>query len=128
MGAIPVAVSGNSPQPVPRYTIGGDPTKVDSGSPTYPLDVFAALSADRKFLTVAVVNATEQEQPLDLDASGVKLGGPATLWQITGANLEAANRAGQAPQVELKESQIAAGRSLAVAPISINVYRFPVTD
>jgi len=30
--------------------------------------------------------------------------------------------------VELKESRVAAGGSLAVAPISINVYRFPVTD
>jgi alpha-L-arabinofuranosidase len=127
-GSIPVAVSGNSPQPVPRYSIGGDPKKVDSGSPTYPLDVFAALSADRKFLAVAVVNATEQAQPLELNLSGRKVAGPATLWQVTGANLDAANRVGQPAQVELKESQVAAAGPLTVAPISINVYRFPVAE
>ena len=127
-GSIPVAVSGNSPQPVPRYSIGGDPKKVDSGSPTYPLDVFAALSADRKFLAVAVVNATEQAQPLELNLSGRKVAGPATLWQVTGANLDAANRVGQPAQVELKESQVAGAGPLTVAPISINVYRLPVSE
>jgi alpha-N-arabinofuranosidase len=101
---------------------------VNSGSPTYPLDVFAALSSDRRYLTVAVVNATETAQPLELNLSGRTLAGPATLWQITAANLEAANHVGQPPQVELKESPVAAARSLTVAPISINVYRFPVTD
>jgi alpha-N-arabinofuranosidase len=128
VGSIPVAVSGNSPQPVPQYPVGGDQPKVNSGSPTYPLDVFAALTADRKFLTAAVVNATEKAQPLELNLSGMKLAGPATLWQITAANLDAANRVGQPAQVELKESQVAAASSLTVAPISINVYRFPATE
>ena len=35
---------------------------VNAGSPTYPLDVAAALSADGKTLTVAVVNPTEAPQ------------------------------------------------------------------
>ncbi len=128
VGSIPVAVSGNSPQPAPKYPIGGDQPKVNSGSPTYPLDVIAALSPDGRYLTVAVVNATETAQSLELDLSGKTLAGPATLWQITAASLDAANRVGQPAQVELKESHVGAGVSLAVAPISINVYRFPVTD
>jgi alpha-N-arabinofuranosidase len=129
VGSIPVGVSGNSPQPAPKYPVGGDQPKVSSGSPTYPLDVFAALTADRSSLTLAVVNATETAHPLDLSLSGMKLAGPATLWQITGANLDAANRVGQPPQVELKESRLGgAASSLTVAPISINVYRFAVTE
>jgi alpha-N-arabinofuranosidase len=129
VGSIPVAVSGNSPQPAPKYPAGGDQPKVTSGSPTYPLDVLAALSADRRFLTVAVVNATEEAHPLDLNLSGMKLAGPATLWQITGANLDATNRVGQPPQVEPKESSLGgAGSSLTVAPISIDIYRFPVAE
>jgi alpha-N-arabinofuranosidase len=128
VGSIPVAVSGNSPQPVPKYPIGGDQAKVNSGSPTYPLDVFAALTPDGRYLTVAVVNATETAQPLELNLSGKKLAGPATLWQITAATLDAANVVGQPAQVELKESQTAADSSLTVAPISINVYRFRVTE
>ena len=126
-GSIPVAVAGNSPQPEPQYPVGGDQPKVSSGSPTYPLDVFAALTADRRFLAVSVVNATEKAEQLDLRVAGMKLSGPATLWQITGANLDAANSVGQPPQVELKESQSGdATSSITVAPISISVYRFPV--
>ena len=48
VGAIPVALSGNSPQPAPRFPPGGDQPKTSSGSPTYPLDMFAALSAGQK--------------------------------------------------------------------------------
>ncbi len=87
------------------------------------------MTADRKFLAVAVVNATEKAQPLDLNLSGMKLLGPAALWRITAASLDAVNRAGQPPQVELKKSQLdGASGSLMVAPISISVYRFPVTE
>lgn len=49
-GSIPVGVSGNSPQPEPKYPPAPDQPKASSGSPTYPLDVFAALTPDRKFL------------------------------------------------------------------------------
>jgi alpha-L-arabinofuranosidase len=128
VGSIPVAVTGNSPQPAPKFPIGGDQPKLNSGSPTYPLDVFAALTPDRRYLTLAVVNATETAQPLELDLSGRKLAGAATLWQITAAQLGAANRVGQPAEVELKESPSGAGGSLTVAPISINIYRFPVTE
>ncbi len=62
LGTIPVALSGNSPQPAPKYPIAGDQPKTHPGSPTYPLDMFAALTPDRKYLTIAVVNATESEQ------------------------------------------------------------------
>ncbi|HKO20143.1 MAG TPA: hypothetical protein VJU82_14775, partial [Acidobacteriaceae bacterium] len=125
-GLIPVAVSGNSPQPQenPSYV---DEPKVSSGSPTYPLDVFAALSPDRKFLTVSVVNATESEQKIELNVNGASLSGPSTLWQLTAASLDAANRVGQPPQLQVKEIPIpSAPQTLTVAPISVNLYRFPV--
>ena len=91
--------------------------------------MFAALSPDRKFLTFAVVNATESEQSFDLNVSGIRLAGPSTLSQLTGATLDAANRIGQPPQVEIKQTAIAdVPRSLTVAPISVNIYRFPVAE
>ena len=49
-GALPVAVNGNSPQHAIKGTLGVDLSARPSGSPTYPLDVFAALSADRRKL------------------------------------------------------------------------------
>ncbi len=49
---------------------------MSSGSPTYPLDVFAALTPDHKYLNVAVVNATEKEQKFDISVAGAHLAGP----------------------------------------------------
>jgi alpha-N-arabinofuranosidase len=129
VGAIPVAISGNSPQPAPKYPPGGDEPKTSSGSPTYPLDMFAALTPDRKFLTVAVVNATESEQKFDLNVTGARLARPPTLWQLTGSTLDASNRVGQPPQVEVKEIPIGSTPgTISVAPISVNIYRFPVVQ
>ena len=46
-GTIPVEVSGNSPQPPPKYPAGGEEPRVNAGSDTFPLDVVAAESSDR---------------------------------------------------------------------------------
>ena len=128
-GSVPVAVSGNSPQPPPQYAIGGDQPETNSGSPTYPLDMIAALSPDHKFLTVAVVNATEVEQHFDLNVTGLRLAGDATVWRMSGKDLEAANHVGQPPQVEVQETAIGeAPKTITVAPISIDVYRLSVAQ
>jgi alpha-N-arabinofuranosidase len=128
LGSIPVAVSGNSPQPAPKYPAGGDQPKTNAGSPTYPLDVIAALTEDRKFLTVSVVNATDSAKRLDLEIEGVRLAGQSTLWQMTGKDLNAANHVGQEPQVSVKEMSAGEAHTLSIAPISVNIYRFPVLD
>ena len=60
-GALPVQVGGNSPQPAVPGTPWVDIPKVPIGSPTYPLDMVAALSGDRKRLILSVVNPTEDE-------------------------------------------------------------------
>ena len=128
-GTIPVAVSGNSAQPAPKYPPYGDQPETSAGSPTYPLDMVAALTDDHKFLTVAVVNGTDTAQPLDLNVSGMHVSGPATVWQLTGSSLDADNLVGQPAQVEVKEST--AGdrtRTLSVAPNSVSIYRLPVSQ
>ncbi len=127
VGTIPVALSGNSPQPPTRNPPYADEPKQPSGSPTYPLDMFAALTPDHKYLTLAVVNATDTEQKFNLNVTGARLGGQSTLWQMTGNSLEAANHVGQPPQVEVKEIQMGTlPGSIPVAPNSVNIYRFPV--
>ncbi len=46
---------------------------------------------------------------------------------MTGKDLEAANRVGQEPQVEVKEIPMGdVPATLSVAPISVDIYRFPV--
>ncbi|MGB6744645.1 MAG: alpha-N-arabinofuranosidase [Terracidiphilus sp.] len=129
LGSIPVALSGNGPQPAPRYPIAGDQPKTNPGSPTYPLDMFAALTADRKFLTIAIVNATESKLNIDLNVTGAQLTGPSTLWQMTGSSADAANHVGQPPQVSVNEIPLGdVPRTISVAPISVNIYRFPVAS
>ena len=125
-GTIPVALAGNSPQP-PTNTNYADEPKVRSGSPTYPLDIFAALSADKKSLILSVVNATEKEQKVNLNVTGTKLAGPGKAWILCGTSLDAANRAGEQPQVQVKETSLPdTPSSLTVAPYTVSVYRFPV--
>ena len=126
-GTVPVAVSGNSPQPAPKYPPYGDQPKTSSGSPTDPLDMVAALTPDRKYLTLAVVNGTESAQEFDLSVTGARLEGESTLWQLTGKDLDATNRVGKEPQVEVKETGIGGvPQALTIAPISVSIYRFPL--
>ena len=126
-GSIPVGLTGNSPQPAPTQHIVGDLPRTSAGSPTYPLDMVAALSEDHKFLTLAVVNATDSEQKFDLAVDGVRLSGDGTVWQMTGKSLDAANKVGLPPEVELKQTEIGEARAtLSVPPISVGIYRFPV--
>jgi alpha-N-arabinofuranosidase len=61
--------------------------------------------------------------------SGTRLIGKAKMWRMTGQDLDAANHVGQTSQVEVKESEIEeAPASMSVAPISIEIYRFPVAQ
>lgn len=126
-GTLPLQVSGNSPQPPPKWPVGGDQPKANAGSPTYPLDVAAALTSDRKRLTVAVVNLTESVQPLEVSFEGVRLGGKGRLWRLTGPGLDAANVLGKKPEVVVEESMLPEKpKTLQVAPISISIYEFEV--
>ncbi len=124
-GKWPLAVSGGSPVPVPQYPIGGDQPRVNAGSATYPLDVSAALTADRRALVVAIVNATEEHHSLDLSFERFRAGREGRCWKFTAASLDASNRVGQAPQVQIRESAFYPAASLSIAPISVELYQFP---
>ncbi|MGO9261853.1 MAG: alpha-N-arabinofuranosidase [Bryobacteraceae bacterium] len=87
-GTVPVEVAGNSPPPPPKYPVGGDQPHVNAGSPTFPLDVSAALTSDGKVLTVAVVNPAESGQQLDLSITGMELRGQGRHWRLTGPTID----------------------------------------
>jgi alpha-N-arabinofuranosidase len=93
------------------------------------LDVIAALTPDHKYLSVAVVNATDQEQKFNLSVAGTRLSGPADVWCLTGSSLDASNHAGQPAQVEIKHTQSSdAAGAISAAPISITIYKFAVSQ
>ena len=128
-GALPVEVAGNSPQQpmsgTPFVDIGTKPT----GSPTYPLDVVAALSGDRKRFLLSAVNPTEETQEFTLKIAGVKLRGPGKVSQIAAPSVDAANEPGKEPAVQIVEtSQAAIPETVQLPPISVSVYAFDIEN
>jgi len=124
-GTIPLAVSGDAPVPELRFAMGAEHPLTVSGSPTYPLDVVAGLTADRSELRIGVVNASFEPQTIALEVSHGAVTGPATVRTLTGASLEAQNRLGAAPEVSITQSGAREARSIEVPPLSISVVAFP---
>jgi alpha-N-arabinofuranosidase len=126
-GTIPVEVTGTSPQPPPRYPPGGEEPNVNAGSDTFPLDVVAAWSADRKSLTVAVINPTISEQQLELSIDGTVLMGSGRLWRMAPPDIKATITIGQKPGVVVEEQRLdAVPKTSAIAAWSVSIYEFPV--
>lgn len=102
-----------------RQHFGNRPLKVD-GVPA-PLDVAAALTDDRKVLTLGVVNPTSTVQVLTLN--GVALLPTGKSWRMAGSDPMVFNEPGVAPRVNIVES-VAESGSLTVPPYSVTVYRW----
>ena len=125
-GTIPVKVNGNSPQPAPQYPIGGDQPRVNTGSPTYPVDVSAALTSDGNILTIALVNATETTQSINLSIEGFNSTAKGKSWSLIGKNADATNVVGKKPDVVISESTFdASATTFKIAPLSVKIFHFP---
>ena len=117
-------VGGNSPVPAPQYPVGADQPKVNAGSATLPVDVTAALTTDGKFLMVAVINANESAQELNLKVNGIALRGRGRAWCMTGDSLNATAGLGK-NEIRISETPLTeTPKLLKIAPISINIYEF----
>jgi alpha-N-arabinofuranosidase len=126
-GVIPVEVSGNSPQPKPAFPAGGDQPAVNPGSPTYPLDVSAALSEDRKTLAIAVLNPSDAEQSIHLDIHGAPLASTGKLWRMAPNSIDATVKAGLPAEVQVEEQSLGAlPATITLRPYSVNIYSYPV--
>jgi alpha-N-arabinofuranosidase len=125
-GVVPVNVAGSSPQPPPQFLVGGDQPRINAGSDTYPLDVSAALTADGRSLTVAIMNPTVTQQELSMAFTGIALRAGGRVWRFTGADVNAAIPLGQKATAEVIEAAVnEAPETLRVPPISISIYEFP---
>ena len=92
-----------------------------------PLDVAAALTADGKTLTVAVVNPTAEARALPLALAGRKVSGPANAWTIAGGDEHAFNAPGQPRAIDIVASSgIDAGQPLAVPALSCVLFALPI--
>lgn len=123
-GSTPVEVGGSTPPPPPLYPVGADQPKINAGSPTYPVDVVAALSSDGKSLTMAVINATESPQELELSFKGIALGGKGRMWRMTGPGPDAATGLGRNDVRVVEMPLTQTPKTVTTAPISIEIYEF----
>ena len=125
--ALPVSVDGSSPQQQVYGTPLVDKGTKPTGSPTYPLDIVAALSGDRTKLILSIVNPTEESREFSPQIRGIKLRGAGRLSQIAAPNLNANNEAGKEPLVGIIESsQPALPQTVHVPPLSVSLYEFEV--
>ena len=121
-GTIPVEVAGNSPQPKPTEPFGGEQPAVNAGSATFPLDVCAAWSTDRRTLTVAILNPTDVEQSLKLNLTGANLSGKGTLWRLASVEPDGKNPS-------ISSSSVGAIPDMLQLPrFSVNIYEFTASE
>jgi DUF1680 family protein/alpha-L-arabinofuranosidase len=87
------------------------------------VDAQAAWSADRKTLTLGIVNPSRAPVTLALEVKGARLSGSGTRWQIAGPDPRAYNDPDQPPNVRV-ESQAVAGiaDTLTVAGCSVTLF------
>ena len=82
------------------------------------------LTSDGKILTVAIINANESAQQLDLSIKGITLRGKGRMWRMTGDSLNAATGLGR-NEVRIVETPLTeTPKALTIAPISIDIYEF----
>ena len=99
-------------------------TPVEVGPDLRPLDVSAALSADGRALTLAVVNPTEETRRLRFQlAGGSALSGSGQKWVLTGEGRFSHNRPGAPRQVDIRTEALTQGAEAAeAAPLSVTLY------
>ena len=125
--ALPVAVDGDSPQPLVSGTPFVDRSTKPTGSPTYPLDVLAAFSSDRKKFLISVVNPTEESHRLTPKISGVTLRSQGKLYQIAPPSVSSTNEVGKEPAVKIVETaQDGLPGTVQVPPVSVSLFEFDI--
>lgn len=126
-GRIPVEVAGDSPQPKPTFPAGGDQPAVNPGSPTYPLDVSAALSEDRKTMTIAVLNPSDSQQSIQIALNGARLAGSGHLYRMAPDSIDATIAVGKKPEVQIEDQLLGPmPDTVTVRPFSVTIYSYAV--
>jgi alpha-N-arabinofuranosidase len=92
-----------------------------------PLDVAAALTADGRTLTVAIVNPTAEPVALLLALTHRRIAGSATRWTIAGSDERAFNTPGQPRRVDLvRTDDVDAAQPLAIPSLACTLFAIPV--
>ena len=99
---------------------------VNAGSPTYPLDVAAALSADGKTLTVSVVNPTDTSADSSSSTCAASRRGRRHGVADGAGQRHVRERRGREPQVRVDRAEAGAAEPLAIPAISSGSTHVPI--
>jgi alpha-N-arabinofuranosidase len=92
-----------------------------------PCDISAALTTDKAFLTLGVVNPQDKELTLKPEITGAKLAKIADSWHIGAASPDLHNSPGKTRVVDIKHSaDLDVLSDLQVPPYSAAVFRIPL--
>jgi alpha-N-arabinofuranosidase len=107
-----------------RHHFGTTPVKIMD----YPddLDVSAAWTDDKKFLTVAIVNPTPDAKEIKLRCGQISFAPHANRWLLTGPDAQSINAPGQPPQVTVEESSVDSSAPLQIPQLSVVLYRLQI--
>jgi alpha-N-arabinofuranosidase len=109
-----------------RRRFGEVPVTVGGNCGLLNLDVAAAWTADRRALTIGVVNPHDRPLELKLEIKGAELAAGGTVWVITGDDPMLYNEPGQPARVKIDERAVITDGQLAVPPLSVSLYTLPV--
>jgi alpha-L-arabinofuranosidase len=97
-----------------------------TGAPE-PLDVAATWTADKKSLTISVVNPTYETYQLAFNVVGAHLASQGESWVLTGPDDMAYNDPGKEPLVKFAEKPVKeTNDKLEIAPVSATIFKFKV--
>lgn len=89
-------------------------------------DVAAALTADRRAVTFAVVNPTGEEIQYHVTLAGGALAGKGTRWHITGPDEFAHNAPGKPRVIDIQTTRDIDASILRVPPLSATLFELPL--
>jgi alpha-L-arabinofuranosidase len=109
-----------------RKHFGSLPVGVETTGAEAGVDIAAACTADRKALTIAVVNPRKQVTGLVLDLKGFRCAEEGALWRIAGDDPAIHNDPDRRSRLEIVEQPAKWAARFDVPAFSISLYRFGV--
>jgi len=108
-----------------RHHYGSIPIAVEGNHAAAALDVAAAWTADRKEITLAVVNPNRDSKVLEFKLDRIKPQAQGTKWTIAGDDPKVRNDE-KNQRIKIVEGPAQWQNRLSLAPLSITLLRFPV--
>ena len=108
-----------------RQQFGSIPVKVDNNSTD--LDIVAAITPDKDFITLAIINEKATTVEIAFDFGDSQIGNDGKQWLIQNDDLMAYNDPGTPAQVKIEETDVSLkNHQLEIQPYSIHLVRLEI--